>query len=467
MGDVAAPGILAELAEILPPDAILTDPEATAPYRQDRAFDPDAGVPLAVVFPSTTAQVQDVVRVAAAHRIPVVPRGAGTGLSGGASAVDGGIVLSTARMREMRIDPPTRTVTVQPGVFNAELKAAVAAKGLWYPPDPASFEICSIGGNIATNAGGLCCVKYGVTTDYVLGIEVVLADGRALRLGGPLIKDVAGLSLMKLFVGSEGTLGIITEVTLRLLPAPRPTRIVAAWFRTIDDAAAAIAEISTTIRPSLLEYMDATCIRAVTAQRAADGAPLHPGLDTAAAALVLGGTDDLDPDGGDVRFMVTSFTRHGAYVVTETDRPSGEALAAARRAAIPAVEAQGRLLLSDVGVPLPRLADLLDGVARIAANNDVTIAMLAHAGDGNTHPLVLSSWDDAELAGRAEAAYGEVMSLAVSLGGTITGEHGVGRMKRPWLGDQLGDDVLEVSQRIKDALDPAGILNPGTIFAAK
>ncbi|HWT34448.1 MAG TPA: FAD-binding oxidoreductase, partial [Microbacterium sp.] len=220
MGDDAAPGILAELAEILPPDAILTDPEATAPYRQDRAFDPDAGVPLVVVFPSTTAQVQDVVRVAAAHGIPVVPRGAGTGLSGGASAVDGGIVLSTARMRQLRIDPSTRTVTVQPGVLNAELKAAVAAEGLWYPPDPASFEICSIGGNIATNAGGLCCVKYGVTTDYVLGIEVVLADGRALRLGGPLIKDVAGLSLMKLFVGSEGTLGIITEVTLRLLPAP-------------------------------------------------------------------------------------------------------------------------------------------------------------------------------------------------------------------------------------------------------
>jgi glycolate oxidase len=466
VADDVASRILAELATILPPAAVLTEPDATAPYRQDRAFDPDAGVPLAIVTPTTTAQVQQIVRLAAAHRIPVVPRGAGTGLSGGASAVDGGIVLCTTRMRDLRIDPATRTVTVQPGLLNAELKAAVAAEGLWYPPDPASFEICSIGGNIATNAGGLCCVKYGVTTDYVLGVEVVLADGRALRLGGPLIKDVAGLSLVKLFVGSEGTLGIITEVTLRLLPAPAPTRIVAAWFHTIDDAAAAIAEISTAIRPSMLEYMDATCIRAVSAQTGADGTPLHPGLDTSAAALVLGGTDDLDPNGRDVRFMEGSFTRHGAYAVTETDRATGEALAAARRGAIPAVEAQGRLLLSDVGVPLPRLADLLDGVARIAADHDVTIAMLAHAGDGNTHPLVLSSWDDAALAERAETAYGEVMSLAVSLGGTITGEHGVGRMKRPWLRDQIGDDVLEVSQRIKDALDPAGILNPGTIFAA-
>jgi glycolate oxidase len=303
-------------------------------------------------------------------------------------------------------------------------------------------------------------VKYGVTTDYVLGAEVVLADGRALRLGGPLIKDVAGLSLLKLFVGSEGTLGVITEVTLRLLPAPPPTRIVAAWFRTIDDAAAAIAEISTRIRPSLLEYMDGTCIRAVEAH-------LHPGLDTGAAALVLGGSDDLDPDRRDVRFMVDSFTRHGAYTVTETDHETGMTLAAARRAAIPAVEAEGRLLLSDVGVPLPRFGDLLDGVAAIAGSHDVTIAMLAHAGDGNTHPLVLSSWNDDELAKRAEAAYGEVMSLAVSLGGTITGEHGVGRMKRPWLREQIGDDALDVAQRIKDALDPAGILNPGTIFAAR
>jgi len=451
---------LAELAARLPPGAMLTDADAVEPYRRDRALDPSAGVPLAVARPRTTDEVQTVVRWASEHGIPIVPRGAGTGLSGGATAVDGGIVLSTERMRDVRIDPTTRTATVQPGLLNAELKAAVAAEGLWYPPDPASFEICTIGGNIATNAGGLCCVKYGVTVDYVLGLEVVLSDGRALRLGGPLIKDVAGLSLTKLFVGSEGTLGIVTEITLRLLPTPPAPRIVAAWFADIEAAAAAIAEISTTIRPSMLEYMDSTCIDAV------EGA-LHVGLDRDAAALVLGGSDDLDQEGRDIAFMIDAFRRHGAYAAVETGQAEGAALAAARRAAIPAVEARGRLLLSDVGVPLPRLRDLIAGVDAIGRRRAVTIAMLAHAGDGNTHPLVVFDAADAEAAERAELAYGEIMSLAISLGGTISGEHGVGRMKRPWLRDQVGDDVLEVAERIKRALDPAGILNPGAIFETR
>ena len=451
---------IAELAGRLPDGALLVAADAVEAYRRDRALDPTAGVPLAVALPRTTAEVQAVVRWAAGHGIPIVPRGAGTGLSGGATAVQGGIVLSTERMRDLSIDRTTRTATVQPGLLNAELKAAVAAEGLWYPPDPASYEICSIGGNIATNAGGLCCVKYGVTVDYVLGLEVVLADGRALRLGGPLIKDVAGLSLTKLFVGSEGTLGVITEITLRLLPAPPAPRIVAAWFASIEAAAAAIAEISTTIRPSLLEYMDRTCIDAVEDL-------LGMGLDRDAAALVLGGSDDLDPYGRDVAFMIDAFRRHGAYEVAETSREHGEALAAGRRAAIPAVELRGRLLLSDVGVPLPRLGDLIAGVDAISREREVTIAMLAHAGDGNTHPLVVFDPADAEAAERAELAYGEIMSLAISLGGTISGEHGVGRMKRPWLREQIGDDALEIAERIKVALDPDGILNPGAIFEAR
>jgi len=454
---MTADDALPELAAMLPSDALLTDAGALEAYRRDRALDPAAGVPLVVALPRTTAEVQAVVRWAAAHGIPVVPRGAGTGLSGGATAVDGGVVVSTERMRNVRIDLGTRTATVQPGLLNAEFKAAVAAEGLWYPPDPASFEICSIGGNIATNAGGLCCVKYGVTVDYVLGLEVVLADGRALRLGGALIKDVAGLPLVKLFVGSEGTLGVITEVTLRLLPAPPPQRRVAAWFENIDAAASAIAEISTTIRPAMLEYMDRTCIDAVEDQ-------LQLGLDRDAAALVLGGSDDLDPDGREVAFMIDAFRRHGATSVAEADHERGELLTQARRAAIPAVEAMGRLLLLDVGVPLPRLRALLDGVDAISRRHGVTIAMLAHAGDGNTHPLVVFDPDDEELAERAETAYGEIMTLAISLGGTISGEHGIGRMKRPWLEEQIGEDALEIARRIKTALDPAGILNPGAIF---
>ena len=225
--------VLAALIAELPDGMVVTDPAVTEGYRQDRAFDPSAGKPLAVVRPRRTEEVQTVLRWASANRVPVVPRGAGSGLSGGATALDNGIVLSTEKMRDITVDPVTRTAVCQPGLFNAEVKKAVAEHGLWYPPDPSSFEICSIGGNIATNAGGLCCVKYGVTTDYVLGMQVVLADGTAVRLGGPRLKDVAGLSLTKLFVGSEGTLGVVTEVTLRLLPAQNTSSVVVASFASV------------------------------------------------------------------------------------------------------------------------------------------------------------------------------------------------------------------------------------------
>nr|WP_235947855.1 FAD-binding oxidoreductase [Candidatus Frankia alpina] len=223
---------IAELVDTLPAGVVVTDPDLLEKYRRDRAADPLAGQPLAAVRAESTEHVQIAVRWAARHRVAVVPREAGTGLSGGSTAVTGGIVLSTERMRAIRVDPLTRMAVVQPDLLNAEVKAAAAVHGLWYPPDPSSFEICSIGGNIATNAGGLCCVKYGVTTDYVLGLEVVLADGRTVRLGGQRLKDVAGLSLTKLFVGSEGTLGIVTEATLRLIPAQPPSSTLVATFPT-------------------------------------------------------------------------------------------------------------------------------------------------------------------------------------------------------------------------------------------
>jgi len=449
---------LAELIALLP-DAVLTEPDAVEPYRRDRALDPDAGAPLAVALPGSTAEVQAVVSWAARHDVPVVPRGSGTGLSGGATAVTGGIVLSLERMRAVRVDPATRTATVQPGLLNSELKAAVAEHGLWYPPDPASFDICTIGGNVATNAGGLCCVKYGVTVDYVLGLEAVLADGRAIRLGGPLVKDVAGLSLLKLFVGSEGTLGVVTEIIVRLLPAPPTPRRVVAWFSSSERATAAIGEIAAAIRPSLLEYMDRNAVNAVE-----DMLALR--LDRSAEAFVLAGSDDLEPSGRDIAYMMEAFERHGAALVEETTVARGEEFAHARRAAIPAVEARGRLLLSDVGVPIPHLGELIAGVERIAERHRTEIAFIAHAGDGNTHPLVVFDPADADAARRAETAYGEIMSLAVSLGGTISGEHGVGKLKRPWLEGQIGSDVLEIGQRIKDALDPRGIMNPGAIFEA-
>ena len=412
-----------------------------------------------MVRPTSTDEVQTVLRWATAHRIAVVPRGAGTGLSGGATAVDGGIVLSTEKMRMITVDPVTRTAVVQPGLLNAEVKKAVGEYELWYPPDPSSYEICSIGGNIATNAGGLCCVKYGVTTDYVLGMQVVLADGTAVRLGGPRLKDAAGLSLTKLFVGSEGTLGVITEVTLRLLPQQHTAATVVATFDSVEAAAGSVVAITGKIRPSMLEFMDAVAINAVEDK-------LKMGLDRGAAAMMVAASDDRGAAGmQDAEFMAQVFTEAGATECFSTDDPvEGEAFVAARRFAIPAVEAKGSLLLEDVGVPLPALADLVGGVAKIAADAGLTISVIAHAGDGNTHPLIVYDATDAAMTARAHKAFGDIMDLAVRLGGTITGEHGVGRLKKPWLAGQLGPEAMELNRRIKAALDPDGILNPGAVL---
>ncbi|MCX5043642.1 FAD-binding protein [Aldersonia sp. NBC_00410] len=450
---------LTELIAQLPDGSVLTDPEVTESYRHDWARDPNAGKPLAVVRATNTADVQAVVRWASANAVPVVPRGAGSGLSGGATAVDGGIVLSTERMREITVDPVTRTAVVGPGLLNAEVKQAVAEHGLWYPPDPSSFEICSIGGNTATNAGGLCCVKYGVTTDYVLGMQVVLADGTAVRLGGPRLKDAAGLSLTKLFVGSEGTLGIITEITLRLIPAQPQQTTVVATFATLEESAAAILAITRLLRPSMLEFMDKVAINAVEDE-------LRMGLDRDAEALVIARSDAPGPyAAAEAETMAQACRDNGAVEVFHTDDPEdGEAFCAARRFAIPAVELKGALLLEDVGVPVPQLAALVRGIANIAAERDVMVSVIAHAGDGNTHPLIVYNPDDAEMTDRAHVAFGEIMSLAIGLGGTITGEHGVGRLKKAWLPDYLGPEVMDLTKRIKQALDPQGILNPGAIL---
>jgi len=450
---------LAALVDALPTGAVLVDPDRMAGYRWDRAADPDAGLPLAVARVSSTAEIQQVLRFATEHTVPVVPRGAGTGLSGGSSAIDGCIVISTERMREIEVDPVTRTVRVQPGALNAEVKAAAAGHGLWYPPDPSSFEICSIGGNLATNAGGLCCVKYGVTTDYVLGMTVVLADGTAVQLGGARLKDVAGLSLTKLFVGSEGILGVISEALLRLLPAQRPPATVVATFSALDHATAAVLDITRRLRPAMLEFMDRVTINAVE-----DVTSM--GLDRTAEALLLIQSDEsTEAAAAEAAAIERICTANSATETFLTDDPAvGEQFVVARRMAIPAVERRGSLLLEDVGVPLPRLGDLVRGIAAIAAERDVEIAVIAHAGDGNTHPLIVTDRTDADQCARAQTAYGQIMDLAIALGGTITGEHGVGRLKKPWLHSYLGPDTHLLTQRIKDALDPAGILNPGAVL---
>lgn len=432
--------VLAGLMAELPEGMVVTDPAVTDGYRQDRAFDPSAGKPLAIIRPRRTEEVQTVLRWASANQVPVVTRGAGSGLSGGATALDGGIVLSTEKMRDITVDPVTRTAVCQPGLYNAEVKEAAAEHS-----------------NIATNAGGLCCVKYGVTGDYVLGMQVVLANGTAVRLGGPRLKDVAGLSLTKLFVGSEGTLGVITEVTLRLLPAQNASSIVVASFGSVQAAVDAVLGVTGRLRPAMLEFMDSVAINAVEDT-------LRMDLDRDAAAMLVAGSDERGRAATeDAAVMAAVFAENGAIDVFSTDDPDeGEAFIAARRFAIPAVESKGALLLEDVGVPLPALGELVTGIARIAEERNLMISVIAHAGDGNTHPLRVYDPADAAMLERAHLAYGEIMDLAVGLGGTITGEHGVGRLKRPWLAGYLGPDVLALNQRIKQALDPQGILNPGS-----
>ena len=450
---------LQELIEAVGQDNVVTNPATIDNYRRDRANDPDAGTPIAVVRATTAEDVQATIRFAASQGIPVVARGAGSGLSGGSSAVDGGIVLSLENMRDMTIDPLTRTAVVQPGVFNAEVKAAAAEHGLWYPPDPSSYEFCSIGGNVATNAGGLCCVKYGVTADYVLGMEVVLADGRQVQLGGTQVKDVAGLNLTQLFIGSEGTLGVITEITLRLVPAQRPATTLVATFSTLDDSINAVLAVTSSTRPSMLEFMDNYTINAVDDLTGM-------GLERDAAAMLVIQTDEpTEHAAHEITLIEQLCQEHNATDVFSTsDADEAEAIIAARRMAIPAVERQGTLLLEDVGVSLPRLGDLVAGIAQISQTRQVPIAVIAHAGDGNTHPLLVVDPTDEEQQQRAQLAYSDVMDLAVQLGGTITGEHGVGRLKRPWLVDSIGEDALELNHRIKKALDPDNILNPGAVY---
>ena len=454
--DLAA---LAGLAEVLPPDGLLTSRDSVAAYRYDFTADEDAGMPLAVVRAGSAADVQAAVRWAGEHGIPVVPRGAGSGLSGGSNALDGCLVLSLERMRAIEVDPATRTVVVEPGALNVEVKRAAAEHGLWYPPDPSSFEICSIGGNVATNAGGLCCVKYGVTTDYVLGLDVVLADGTLVHLGGKRIKDSAGLSLVKLFVGSEGTLGIVTRAILRLVPAQPPAATLVATFDDVADAARAVVAIGATIRASMMELMDHASINAVEDHRSM-------GLDRSAGALLIAQSDAPGAARGEeIALMEQRCTDSGAReTFTTTDPEEGELFVAARRLAIVAIEKRGALMLEDVGVPVPQLPGLLTGIAAIAAERDVEIPVVAHAGDGNTHPIVVYRPGEPGAKARAAQAFSEVMSLAISLGGTITGEHGVGRLKRAALPEQLGPEVMALTHRIKDALDPQGILNPGAGF---
>ena len=441
----------------LAPDDVVSDPDRLASYRHDEAPGLEAGQPAVVVFPRSTAEVSAVLLIASAHQVPVVPRGAGSGLSGGANAVDGCLVLCLDRMNAiLEISPADGVAVVQPGVVNDALRDAAAAHGLTYSPDPSSRDWCTIGGNVATNAGGLCCVKYGVTRDSVLALEVVLADGRVTRVGHRSIKGVAGYDLVGLFVGSEGTLGVVTEVTVRLRPRPAPAVTVVAVLSDLDSASRAVAGVLAAGTPSLLELMDRETVRAVEASRAM-------GLDTEAAALVLV-QSDLPGEAGEVQaraFEAACLEAGAAETYRSETTEEAEALLAARRMALPALEALGDVLIDDVAVPLGRIGALLAAITEIGERFDVMVATLGHAGDGNFHPTFVTPRGDVEAAARARLAFDAVLDVARELGGTVTGEHGVGALKRAGLTAELDPVAAELLGTIKRALDPNGILNPG------
>jgi glycolate oxidase len=460
--------LLDQLTAAVGPEYVATDPDVTAAYSRDMMPLAPSGIPLAVVRPVSTAEVVAVVRACAAAGVPIVPRGAGSGLTGAANAVDGAVTVVMTRMnRILELDEGNRLAVVQPGVVNKDLRTAVEARGLFYAPDPSSYDWCSIGGNLSTNAGGLCCVKYGVTTDAVLGLEVVLASGEVLRTGRRTVKGVAGYDLTKLIVGSEGTLGIITEATLALRPKPQAPYTMVAAFEHIEAAGDAVtAATADGLVPSLLEIMDSASIRAVEA---------HTGTkvlgDGPTPAAILIGQSDVGGEAGmaELRRLETVCNAAGATLCYCTDDlAEGRMLLQARRDVLPALEEFGTWTTDDVCVPRTAMAALLRACEQVSTDTGIMIAVVGHAGDGNMHPtMVYNDTADPEAVVRARAAYDRVLDEARALGGTITGEHGVGRMKQAKLAQEIGPVGLSVHRAIKKALDPAGLFNPGSMFAMK
>ena len=441
-----------DLATVLG-SAIVTDRDSLISVERDQAPLAPGGAAAALVRAKTIEDVQRTLAFANERNISVVTRGAGTGLSGGANASDGCIVLAVGGMdRILSID--ASTATVEPGVLNGTLARAVAERGSFYAPDPASRDISSIGGNIATNAGGSCCLKYGVTGDHVAALAVVLADGTLIRTGGMTRKNVAGLDLTRLIVGSEGTLGVVVEATVRLLPKPHSPATLVAAFETPVAAGRAILAMLAAGDLSLCEIMDRTTIGAVEAMT-------RMGLDVTAGALVL-----VQADSGNAQQTIEACEKlcAGARdLMTTADRDEGAQLLAARRAALPALEKLGRTLLDDVAVPIARLPELLEQIPAIAEKHQLVIGTFGHAGDGNLHPTIVFDRTE-EAARRAFAAFEDVVCAALALGGTITGEHGVGTLKLPYLAQQIGEAERALMKRIKAAFDPRGILNPGKAY---
>ncbi|OAN42069.1 FAD-binding oxidoreductase [Microbacterium sp. H83] len=436
-----------------------TDPTTLEDARADQSGHAAPGRPLAVVHAETVEHVQAVMRIATATRTPVVVRGAGTGLAGAANGGQGEIVLSTRRMTAIHeISADDLLAVVEPGILNADLNDVLSEHGLWWAPDPASRAISTVGGNIATGAGGLLCAKYGVVRDAVLGVDLVLSDGRLLRLGHRSVKGVTGLDLTSLVIGSEGTLGVVVGATLKLRRLPEGTTCtLTATFPDVRAAAAASAAVTASgVQPAIMELMDAASLAAVAAM-------LELPLPSAGAAQLTIQTDG-PGSVAEATTIAEILTAHGGDAQVSHDRDEGERLLAIRRAMHPAMARLGTTLIEDVSVPRSAMPAMFDEISRIEEAYSMTIPTVAHAGDGNLHPNFI--FEGTEPPAHVWAAADELFRAAIALGGTLTGEHGIGTLKSRWLADELGDDQWELQRQITRVFDPAGILNPGKVFAA-
>jgi glycolate oxidase len=456
--------LVADLQQLIAPERILHQKEHLLTY----GFDGTAvlyGPATWVVLPETTEEVVGIVRYAAKHRIPIVSRGSGTGLSGGSIPVPGGIVLCLVKMdRILEVDDRNLTLTAEAGAITQRIAEAADAVGLLYPPDPGSMRISTIGGNVAENSGGLRGLKYGITRDYVMGMEVVLADGDLVWLGNKCVKDVAGYSMKDIFIGSEGTLGIITKVLLQLVPKPAAKRTLLATFSRMSDASDTVsAIIAAKIIPCTLEFLDKVTIRCVE-DFAKVGLPLD------AEAILLMETDGHPAVVEDeAKTMEEIAKRCGAVSVAMAANAEESArLATARRAAFSALaRVSPTTILEDATVPRSELTKMINFIQEVGTRYNLRVGTFGHMGDGNLHPTFLTDERNHEEMERVEKAMKEIFDFAISVGGTITGEHGVGLAKKSFLPAAVGDASLSLMRRLKRALDPDGILNPGKIFDAQ
>jgi glycolate oxidase len=420
------------------------------------------GLPEVVVTPRTTQEVVEIVKFAASTKTPIIARGAGSNLCAATVPLNGGIVLSMNKMNKiLEVDRAQMLAVVQPGVTNQILDETVAKEGLMFVPDPGSKNVSTIGGNVATSAGGLRGLKYGTTKNYILGLEVVTGTGEIVRTGSRMVKDVAGYDLTRLFVGSEGTLGIFTEITTILNPRPRAAKYGVAYFTDLAAASNAVDQVVRAgILPATMEFLDNSCILAVEEFA-------HLGLDTQAGALLLFG-DDGEPDFIDAAVgkmaQIAAEVSGSRGVTLAADTASADALLYARRCSLPALARLGTLsILEDISVPRPIMSDAVKQINEIGKKNQVLIGTFGHAGDGNLHPTIVVDKDDERAVHGAETALKEIFEMALSLGGTITGEHGVGSAKLPYLTARLGEGQMQLQRGIKSVFDPAGILNPGRL----